>query len=62
MTAPNKDKTACQHKNAERERGRWGSTGDYICHECGEIFTSKAEMEAAQSLRPKIPTGKKKKE
>lgn len=62
MTTPNLDKVNCRHKNVGREKGRWGATGDYICHDCGEVFTSKTEMEAAQSERQNISLKKKKRE
>lgn len=42
--------TTCTHKDAYREKGRRGSTGDYICPDCKEVFSSKSELQAAQQL------------
>ncbi|MFC7461544.1 hypothetical protein [Hydrogenophaga defluvii] len=40
------DKKACQHLRSGREKGRWGSTGDYVCFECGYIFANEDEYQA----------------
>ena len=40
--------TTCTHKNAYREKGRRGSTGDYICPDCEEFFSSGKELQDAK--------------
>jgi hypothetical protein len=34
----------CIHKNTSQEVLFGQKTGDWICHDCGELFTSKKEL------------------
>ena len=38
----------CQHKNAGKDKGMHGWSGDYICYDCNVNFSSKEELEAAK--------------
>ena len=49
------DPSTCAHKNAYREKGRWGATGDYICPDCEDIFSSSDELQAAQQRPLEVP-------
>jgi hypothetical protein len=54
----NLSKTACIHERVNRERGRWGATGDIICTDCGGLFASRAELDHERE-KAKTPIQKK---
>lgn len=41
----------CLHKNVRKEIIFGGRTGDYICHDCGEVWSKKEYFQTSKSTK-----------